>query len=179
MIYYTADLHLGHEASIGKSSRPFLTVDDMDRILIDNWNRVVTPEDTIYILGDLISKPSHRPEHYLGQLKGKKHLILGNHDVTWTKSCRLEDYFETVDTIAETTDGGKRVILCHFPMVEWWGSQRGSILLYGHVHNRRLNPTYSVLRQLRRAYNCGVDIQDFKPVTLEQVIAGHRRFYGV
>ena len=54
MLYFTADLHLGHANIIRHCGRPFASVEDMDRCLIDNWNRRVRPEDTVYILGDLM-----------------------------------------------------------------------------------------------------------------------------
>ena len=52
MIYYIGDMHLGHENVIKYDNRPFATIEEMDATLIDNWNRVVTEEDHVYILGD-------------------------------------------------------------------------------------------------------------------------------
>lgn len=179
MIYYTADLHFGHDVNIGKSARPFLTVDDMEVIFVDRWNAVVQPEDTVYIVGDFMSRSRKTADYYLQQLNGKKHLVIGNHDRPWMKYCDLDRYFESVGEFAETYDSGKRIVMCHFPMVEWWGSKRGSILVYGHVHNRKENPTFQILRKLKRAYNAGVDINNFRPVTLEQLISNHKKFYGV
>jgi len=49
---FTADLHLGHANIIRHCSRPFANVDEMDRTLIDNWNEVVQPSDTVWMLGD-------------------------------------------------------------------------------------------------------------------------------
>ena len=179
MVYYTADLHFGHDVNIAKSDRPFLTVEDMEVILINNWNKAVRPEDTVYIVGDFISRSRKPPEYYLRQLNGVKHLITGNHDAPWMKHCKMEEYFESVGDFAEVKDGGKRIVMCHYPMVEWPGSKRGSVLVYGHVHNRKENPTFQTLRRLKRAYNAGVDIHDFTPVPLDKLIEGHKRFYGV
>lgn len=78
MNYYTSDLHLGHENIISICKRPFATVEEMDEILITNWNSVVKAEDTVFILGDLIYKNARAPEYYLDRLKGKKVLILGS-----------------------------------------------------------------------------------------------------
>lgn len=36
--------------------RPFQTAGEMDDALISNWNRKVSPEDDIYILGDFTLK---------------------------------------------------------------------------------------------------------------------------
>lgn len=54
MIYYTADLHLGHANVLRHDGRPFASVEEMDQDLMENWNRRVTDRDRIYIGGDLI-----------------------------------------------------------------------------------------------------------------------------
>lgn len=177
MIYYTADLHFGHEASVGKYSRPFLSVSDMDEILIDSWNAKVGEKDTVYIIGDFMSRASVNPAYYLQKLKGEKHLVVGNHERFWVHRCDLQRYFKTVNTYAEVKDGGQRVVMNHFPMVEWWGDRRGSILVYGHVHNRTAEPTFSTLKKLKNAYNAGVDINGFYPVTLDELKVNNRIFY--
>ena len=52
MNYYISDLHFGHRAIIDLDERPFNDVTEMEWALIDNWNEVVTENDTVYILGD-------------------------------------------------------------------------------------------------------------------------------
>lgn len=79
MVYFTADLHLGHNNIIKTCNRPFSSVDEMDDILIENWNKKVKGNDTVYIVGDLIWKGID-PKPYLDRLKGKKILVRGNHD---------------------------------------------------------------------------------------------------
>ena len=54
MIFFTSDLHLGHENCIRLCNRPFSSIEEMDETLIENWNHKVTGKDTVYILGDLI-----------------------------------------------------------------------------------------------------------------------------
>ena len=51
MIFFTSDLHLGHENCIRLCNRPFSSIEEMDETLIENWNRKVTGKDTVYILG--------------------------------------------------------------------------------------------------------------------------------
>ncbi len=46
---------------------------------IDNWNIRVHRDDIIYIVGDLMFRVKNL-EHYLEGLKGKEHLVVGNHD---------------------------------------------------------------------------------------------------
>lgn len=65
MIFFTSDLHLGHENCIRLCNRPFSSIEEMDETLIENWNRKVTGKDTVYILGDLIYRSKKPPEEYL------------------------------------------------------------------------------------------------------------------
>ena len=99
MIFFTSDLHLGHENCIRLCNRPFSSIEEMDEILIENWNHKVTGKDTVYILGDLIYRSQKPPEEYLRRLRGKKHLILGNHDRGWIRSCQTEQFFESVNNL--------------------------------------------------------------------------------
>lgn len=70
MIYYTSDLHLGHANIIKLCNRPFADIDEMNRVLISNWNSRVTNGDTIYIMGDLCFRTAD-VEDLIKQLKGK------------------------------------------------------------------------------------------------------------
>ena len=80
MIFFTSDLHFGHEHIIQFNHRPFRNVTEMNRQLISNYNAVVQPEDTVYLLGDLSFQISvEKANALIAQLNGKKHLILGNH----------------------------------------------------------------------------------------------------
>ena len=80
MIYYTADLHLGHENVIRHCGRPFSNADEMDAALICNWNSKVHRNDTVYIVGDFFFRAKRPAGDYLRELKGRKHLLIGNHD---------------------------------------------------------------------------------------------------
>lgn len=80
MILYTADLHFGHRSAIEFDNRPFADVEEMDHTLIELWNRKVSREDDVYIVGDFACRNEREEEWYLRQLKGRKYLIVGNHD---------------------------------------------------------------------------------------------------
>ena len=96
MTFYTADLHLGHANIIRHCGRPFSSAGEMDEALIRNWNRVVGEEDLVCILGDLICYSKRRPEEYLARLRGRKLLVVGNHDDAWMQRVELLDYFQAV-----------------------------------------------------------------------------------
>ncbi len=179
MIYFTADLHLGHANVVKLSKRPFSSVEEMDEALIANWNARVKGNDTVYIVGDLIYK-SKEPEGYLSRLKGKKVLICGNHD-GWVEKVDREKYFLSVSRYEEINVGGKTLTLCHYPLLEWRGSRRGldcarlGLLVHGHLHNR-VEECYAPLFRLPHALNAGVDVNGFMPVTLEELTENNARF---
>ena len=77
--FFTADWHLGHSNVIKYCGRPFSGVAEMGGIIQENWNKVVTPESTVYILGDCALNPNWAFRMLL-QLPGRKILIAGNHD---------------------------------------------------------------------------------------------------
>ncbi|MDR2721736.1 MAG: hypothetical protein LBB35_02565, partial [Coriobacteriaceae bacterium] len=58
MHYFTSDLHIGHNNVIRFSDRPFSDVLEMNNALISNINKTVSPDDELYILGDLSFKCS-------------------------------------------------------------------------------------------------------------------------
>lgn len=171
MIYYIADLHFGHERVIQFSERPFSSLEEMDRTLLENWRAVVKDEDEVYILGDLIYK-AEDPERYLRQLTGRLHLIRGNHD-KYIKNPNCQKYFESVDDAKTIADEGRRVFMSHYPHAEWPGYYRNAIHLFGHIHNRQ-NDAYFIMQKLPNCYNVGADCIGFTPRTLSQIIA----FYG-
>ena len=55
-IFFTSDLHFGHENVLRFDNRPFETVEEMDEELINRWNDKVGKGDLVYVLGDLIWK---------------------------------------------------------------------------------------------------------------------------
>lgn len=175
MIYYTADLHLGHTNVISFDGRPFESAEEMDRILINNWNSRVTKKDRIYIAGDLIYRSEKPPEWYLKQLNGLKYLIIGNHDKAILSSEKAQGYFEAIDKMMHITDGKKQICMCHFPIVEWNGYFRGHYHIFGHIHNAK-NRAYEVMREEERAFNAGCMINQYIPVTFEELVINNQLF---
>ena len=175
MVYFTADLHLGHANIIGHCNRPFPSVEEMDRVLLQNWSDRVRPMDTVYILGDCIFRSKAPAADYLEQMPGHKHLIVGNHDAGWMKKTDLGRFFESVSRMTEIHEGGHRLVLCHYPMMTWNNVGHGSYHIYGHIHNNTRDFYWPLLRQMDHALNAGVDINGFRPVTLPELIENNAR----
>ena len=70
MIYFTSDLHLGHDQEFIWGARGFNSVEQMNETIISRWNGMVTDDDDIYVLGDLVMGGIENTE-MLKRLKGK------------------------------------------------------------------------------------------------------------
>lgn len=132
--FYIADLHFGHENILAYDNRPFSTIDEHDKYLIDAWNMRVSADDDVYILGDVSWHPLKETVEIIQSLKGNKHLIKGNHDSTLLGGEYFADCFVEITPYKELQDCGKDIVLCHYPIVAFNGSHCGAWHLYGHVH---------------------------------------------
>jgi calcineurin-like phosphoesterase family protein len=169
-VYFTADLHFNHAKIIQYCSRPFNSIIDMNNTFINNWNRKVTNNDEIVINGDFAFCNGDRANELLRQLNGKKFLIIGNHDhflkyKTFDKSLFewIKDYY-----MLKTQYKGEKIkiVLSHYPFYRWDCKHHGSIHLYGHVHNTQLG----LNELLGKAYNVGVDVNNYEPISLDEIL---------
>jgi len=177
MNLYTADLHFGHKNAIKFDHRPFPDVEEMDRTLIWLWNDRVSPDDDVWIIGDFCYRSTKDPASYLKQLKGHKHLVIGNHDGITLKSQNARGCFESIEQISEIKDGENRIIMCHYPIAEWNCCYYGSILIYGHIHSNK-NETYEYMtsRFPEQAFNAGCMINNYAPASLRELRINNKRF---
>lgn len=143
MIYFTADTHFGHYNVIRFCDRPFASAEEMDEAMIQNWNDRVTGNDTVYILGDMFFR-STNAEGILKRLKGKKRLIVGNHDGSWMTKFDYARYFFSVDKFLETSDGKRSLTLCHYPMLSWKHAKPDHSILYKYeqVNHSNAKPLF-------------------------------------
>ncbi len=174
MIYFTADNHFGHENVIRYCDRPWKTAEEMDEAMIALWNERVRNNDTVWILGDFCFR-SNDAETIISRLKGKKRLIVGNHDGSWMKKIDLGKYFESVDHYLETSDGQHGLVLCHYPMMSWIHSKR-FYMVYGHIHNDTELDFWPLICSRDHMLNAGVDVNGYRPVTFEEMVENNERF---
>ena len=172
MIYYTSDLHLGHENIIKLCKRPFFSLEEMNEALIGNWNSRVTNADNVYIMGDLMFRSATNPNEFLFRLKGKKHLIIGNHDSPWMKKADLDRHFESIDKFKVFSNGRCKITLCHYPMMSF----EGKYLIYGHIHNNKPPTFWPLLKTMGNALNACVEVNGHMPVTFEKLIENNAIF---
>lgn len=177
--FYIADTHFGHTNILRLCNRGFVDVEEMNKTMILNWNARVTNNDIVYIIGDFAFKFSEEKiVNLLRILNGKKVLIVGNHDYKNLNSKDFRNCFIEITPMKTIYDEtvNEKVILCHYPIVEWEGYFRGSYLVYGHIHNNVTNKAYKIMKDIDKALNAGVDINNFMPVTLLELIENNKRF---
>jgi calcineurin-like phosphoesterase family protein len=167
-IFFTSDTHFGEARRMKVDRRPFASVAEQDKTLIARWNSRVGRKDEIYHLGDFTSaKDPERVAELLAALDGRKHLIIGNND---SKATIANKAWASVGHYAEIEVEGKLLILCHYPLRTWHNMGKGSIDLHGHSHGK--------LKEATRQYDVGVDVFDFRPVTLATILASRGRHRG-
>lgn len=180
--FYTSDPHWGHKRIIELCDRPFKDVDHMNSALVDNINDTCTPEDTLWILGDIIMGSFLENIEILGRLNPRLMMVAGNHDrIHAAYRCSPVKKHEAMEQYQRFFDGIARagvdqwvlgaqddpvVRLNHFPYDgDSHGEDRykdlrpkddGLPLVCGHVHG--------AWRQRGRQFNVGVDVNDFRPV---------------
>ena len=155
-IFVISDLHLGHANIIKYCSRPFPhnAVDEMDQVLIRNWNYTVKPGDRIYHIGDLCYGPlAKNPSEYLQRLNGRCTLIQGNHDGRPT------------GPIHKVTVIHNKIpfLLIHDPgnvpkSFDGW-------VIHGHHHNNDLK-NYPFINFEKRRINVSAELVKYQPVSL-------------
>lgn len=158
-IFVISDLHLGHANIIRYCSRPFLysRADEMDSVLVQNWNAVVSPGTPIYHLGDLsYGKPAQRREYYTRQLRGDVTYLAGNHD----------DAAAGTDTSAVIDYHGFRFLLIHDPAdappgFDGW-------IIHGHHHNNDL-ASFPFIDMKNRRVNACAEVVGYVPVPLREL----------
>ena len=158
MDYFSADQHFGHDKIIELCKRPFKNVTEMDNTIIRNHNSIVTDDDDVYYLGDFSLKTSqHRGvlENYVRRLNGRKHLILGNHDIKNPWLYTEIGFWSVHAPYLEVEE----FILVQDPALSI--TKRNQWFLCGHVHD--------LFRIIENCFNVGVDVNDFKPLSIQQI----------
>ena len=137
--FLISDTHFGHTSTWekftledGSPLRPFTSTEEMDEAMVDNWNKTVRPQDTVYHLGDVVIARRHLET--VKRLNGRKILIRGNHDIYKDK-----DYygagFEQIHGVRVFVD---QFILSHIPLHPDCVGERFKRNVHGHLHGNRI-----------------------------------------
>lgn len=156
--WFTADTHYNHGNIIKYTNRPYKDVDEMNNVLIKNYNDLVADLDQVIFIGDF---GFGDPFPIIERLAGQKTFIRGNHDYGKSLNPKIENILIRY--------AGKEIYLTHEPED---AMQMVDINLVGHVHAKwkikRFGSTILI--------NVGVDVWDYKPVSLSEIYDLYEKF---
>lgn len=161
-MFFTSDTHFGSERTLLLSKRPFASVSEMNKVIINNWNRIVPPSAEVLHLGDF------GDYSVVQRLNGKVTLLLGNYEyddmkklgysMAAMKTMLERQGFADIITDRVQYIGGYPFYLCHEPTHR----KEGLFNLFGHIHNLQMVKRFGL--------NVGVDCHYFRPINLQDVL---------
>lgn len=185
--FVISDTHFGHTNSWekfklpnGDPLRPFTSTEEMDETMVERWNAVVRPQDTVYHLGDVVI--NKKSLHHVKRLNGKKRLVRGNHDIFKDEDYR-EVGFESLYGVRVFVD---QFILSHIPLHPESVTERFRVNVHGHLHAGevtrdvicRADPRtiehefYTLRQEIDPRYLCvSVENTDYRPLSFDEVEA--------
>ena len=181
--FFISDLHLGHANCIHFDNRPWETVEEMDKAMIQLWNCKVRKEDHVYVLGDFAYRNGTAIQDYTRRMNGSIHLIRGNHDkrneIYESCFCEVTDYKELA---VEASGVSCRLVLSHYFIPFYNGARHRAFMLHGHSHRSAESELEEHFKEELRqngfrceAYNVGAMWQDYQPQTFEEIVARQGR----
>jgi len=159
--FFTSDEHYEHRNIIRYSNRPFENTEEMRETFISNHNSVVGKNDITIHAGDFtFSKDRHFIYHIIIKRLNGKHIFLkGSHDYWLNGKKDINQIWERNIYL-----NGERYyfVACHYAMRHWARSHYKSIQVHGHSHGN--------LEPIENQWDCGVDNNNFYPVSAEQIV---------
>ena len=125
-LHFIADLHFGHKNAVDKWRTEFSCIEEHDQTIVDNWNRQVHKQDTVFVLGDVVW--NYEALDLLSTMNGKKKLLMGNHDEMKTAA-----YMKYFSHIYGCYQWNHHIILTHIP-VHPMNMERFPYNIHGHTH---------------------------------------------
>lgn len=168
MIYFTSDLHLGHNKDFVYAARGFDNIEDHDAAIIERWNSVVKNEDTVYILGDLMLNDNEHGIKCLEQLNGIKFFIRGNHDTDTRLNLYMDEQGANIAYLGDASIlkyKGYRFYLSHYPTLTGNPGEDTLKHLFGHTHQKT-----NFYENNNCMYHVGVDSHNCYPVSIDEII---------
>jgi calcineurin-like phosphoesterase family protein len=160
-IWFIGDTHFDHRNIISYCNRPFAMVADMNKVLVDNWNKVVRKEDKVIMNGDFALCGKERIIEIGLKLNGRKTLILGNHDGASLKTY-YDAGFEMVSKYPILVD--EFFIVSHMPQ---YVQENGLYVnVFAHVHD---NPAFKDVSA--RSFCTSAERINYTPIEFEDIKA--------
>lgn len=167
-IWFTSDLHFGHNKDFIYFARGFSSIKEHDETIVENWNKIIKNNDIVYILGDLVFGEGIK---YISMLNGKKYLILGNHDTinkcAYYFSANINPINNTNYTYSSIIKDGKWIFyLSHYPVCfsNYNEDYSKKWCLCGHIHTKNKWQDAD-----KGNYHVEIDCHNNMPVSIEEI----------
>lgn len=157
--FFVADPHFGHKAILKYENRPFSSVEEMDELMIKNWNSVVGRDDRVYLLGDVSFHKRNDTWNIIRRLKGNIYLVMGNHD-----GGSIRSYYDI---------GFDRVYDCPIIYNEFWMLSHEPLYInenmpyaniFGHVHSNKEYKDFS-----SQSFCVSVERINYTPIEFSEI----------
>lgn len=158
-VYVAADLYLGYNNIIRRNNRPFMTVEEMNKLLLKNWNDTISSDDIVYFLGDIsYGENAQTIDYWLKRLSGNIVFIKGDDDFSEEIEFLLD--YVTVNV------GDKHFCLVHNPAdapedFDGW-------IIHAHNYSHDLQKHPFIDRQ-RKTINISLEATDYRPVSFAEI----------
>lgn len=174
-LFFTSDTHFFHKNIITYCNRPFKNVFEMNEEIIKKWNEKIPEDGIVFHIGDVsLTAIPKVLNDLLHRLNGAKYLIIGNHEKDALGKEYIREHWKGIYDIAEIfvddeeiTYKKQHIIMCHYPMLTWNASHRGSWQLFGHVHGGLSNK--GIIQHHPAQMDIGVDTNNFNPYSYQEV----------
>lgn len=159
MDYFTSDTHFNHKNVIEYCNRPFSSVEEMNEVMTQNWNRRVRKNDTVYVIGDFIMGRRSDSFEIRNNLNGNIVLIRGDHDKIITDG---KDHNLEVKLFHTLKRNKIKIALFHWCIRVWPKSHFNSWHLFGHSHGN--------LKPIGKSWDVGVDNNNFELLSYDEIV---------
>lgn len=179
--FVISDTHFGHRNLFERERGGYFdgdikSVEELDEMMIERWNKTVSKIDLIWHLGDIAMDKKH-VKRIIPHLNGDKSLIMGNHDKE-PPQFYLDCGFAKVRAMKVFNAGDlPGAILTHIPIspasVGRWGKN-----IHGHTHKYRVLVPAGIAGISNRShpdsrYVCvSVEQTEYTPVLLDEILRG-------
>jgi len=158
-VYVAADLNLGYTNIIRRNNRPFMNVEEMNKVLLKNWNDTVCFDDIVYFLGDISYGESAQDiDYWLKRMSGNIVFIKGDHDTSENIEFLLD--YVTVDV------GNKHFCLVHDPTDAPEDFDGWIIHAQNYNHDLEKHP---LIDRERKTINISLEATDYRPIAFTEI----------
>lgn len=164
-IFVTANQQFGRENAIKLYNRPFPSVEEMNKTLIDSWNSVVGPEDKVYVLGNLAWDPESG-ESAINKLNGDIISIPGEYDKAIEELDSVKNNLSNLEYAPFDIEFIHEIgaAVSYWPMLEWPLKSKGIPSVIGYPGDEYKSD------HKKNIINCNCDLWDYKPIEISKIL---------